>query len=169
VCIAHIYLDQQQERLWQVPGEGEHVQLVELGTHCRGAIFFDGGWAKTAALEEAFDQISKRFDGFYFGRYDVRTPAMEDFKCGKNFKIVELNGVTSEATHIYDPKNSLFRAYKTLFEQWRIAFEIGARNRQRGVRPTPIGILVKLLIDYKASTHLTEPIGNCTLASQSNY
>ncbi|MCI0388037.1 MAG: VTT domain-containing protein [Acidobacteria bacterium] len=169
VCMAHIYLDKQRERLWEVPGEGELVQLVELGTHCRGAIFFDGGWIRTVALEETFDQISKGFNGFYFGRYDVRTPSIEDFKCGKNFKIVELNGVTSEATHIYDPKNSLFRAYKTLFEQWRIAFEIGARNRQRGVRPTPIGTLVKLMIDYKASTHLTEPIGHSTIAGQSNY
>ena len=27
---------------------------------------------------------------------------------------------TSEATSIYDPKNSLFTAYGVLFEQWRI-------------------------------------------------
>jgi len=49
-------------------------------------------------------------------------------------KIVELNGVTSEATHIYDPKLSLFGAYRVLFEQWRIAFEIGYLNRTRGIR-----------------------------------
>ena len=29
-------------------------------------------------------------------------------------KVVELNGVTSEATSIYDPKNSLFVAYRVL-------------------------------------------------------
>jgi membrane protein DedA with SNARE-associated domain len=149
VCMARFYLNQQQERLLQIPDQGEKVQLVELGTHCRGAIFLDGAWIRTAALEEAFDRISKQFDGFYFGRYDVRTPSIEDFKQGKNFKIVELNGVTSEATHIYDPRNSLFAAYRTLCKQWRIAFEIGARNRQSGVQPASIDTLVKLIIDYR--------------------
>src|SRR5262249_2147185 len=110
----------------------------ELGTHSRGAIFLDGDRYKTARLEEAFDQISLGFKGFYFGRFDVRTPAVEEFIQGKNFKIIELNGVTSEATHIYDPKNSLVTAYKTLCAQWRIAFEIGARNLRRGARPTPV-------------------------------
>src|SRR5262249_693682 len=167
-CMARFYLDQQRDRLWEAPYEGEAVQLVELGTHCRGAIFLDGVWIKTGALEETFDQISKGFDGFYFGRYDVPTPSVEDFRRGKNFKIVELNGVTSEATHIYDPKNSLIAAYKILFEQWRIAFEIGAHNRRRGAQPTPIGTLIKLMIDYKTSSLSTELIGNRTFAGQSN-
>lgn len=150
VCMAHVYLDQQKQRLQQIPGAGEKVQLVELGTHCRGAIFLDGSWIRTTALEETFDRISRRFDGFYFGRYDVRTPSIEDFKQGKNFKIVELNGVTSEATHIYDSRNSLFAAYRTLCAQWRLAFEIGARNRQSGVQPTSIRTLIKLLIAYRS-------------------
>jgi hypothetical protein len=121
-----------------------------LGTHCRGAIFLDGAWVRTEALEAAFDRISQDFVGFYFGRYDVRTPAVEDFKQGRNFKIVELNGVTSEATHIYDPQNSLWAAYQILFAQWRLAFEIGARNRARGVQPTPLKTLVRLLLDSRA-------------------
>jgi pimeloyl-ACP methyl ester carboxylesterase/membrane protein DedA with SNARE-associated domain len=145
VCMAEFHLNQHRARLWETPRQGEPVQLVELGTHCRGAIFLDGGWVKTPALEEAFDRISRGFDGFYFGRYDVRAPSVDDFKQGRNFKIVELNGVTSEATNIYDPKNSLFAAYKILFEQWRLAFEIGAHNRQRGAQPTPISALVKLI------------------------
>ena len=151
VCMADFYLNQQRERLWEVPRLDERVQLVELGTHCRGAIFLDGEWVKTAALEAAFDRISQGFAGFYFGRYDVRTASVEDFKQGWSFKIVELNGVTSEATHIYDPRNSLFTAYKILFEQWRVAFEIGARNRERGVEPTPIRRLAKLLLAFRQS------------------
>ena len=46
--------------------------------------------------------------------------------------IVELNGLTSEATHIYDPKNGLLDAYRVLFRQWSLAFEIGAQNRALG-------------------------------------
>jgi hypothetical protein len=95
------------------------------------AVFLDGSWVKTEALEAAIDCISKSYDGFYFGRYDIRTPCVQDFQQGRNFKVMELNGVTSEATHIYDPKGNLWEAYKVMFAQWDIAFEIGAQNRLR--------------------------------------
>ncbi|HKQ06486.1 MAG TPA: VTT domain-containing protein [Blastocatellia bacterium] len=157
VCMARFYLDKQRERLADRPAAGEAVQLVELGTHCRGAIFLDGGWAKTAELERAVDEISRGFEGFYFGRFDVRAPSVEQFMQGHGFKVIELNGVTSEATHIYDPRNSLFAAYRVLFEQWRLAFEIGGENRRRGVQPTTLRALIGLLAEYKESArhHLT--------------
>jgi pimeloyl-ACP methyl ester carboxylesterase/membrane protein DedA with SNARE-associated domain len=149
VCMAKFYLEKQRENLWDVPNKGEQRQLVELGTHCRGAIFLEGGWAKTDELEEAIDKVSKNFQGFYFGRYDIRTPSIEDFKQGKNFKVIELNGVTSEATNIYDPKNSLLAAYRILFAQWRIAFEIGAQNRKRGIKPASLRELIKLVMEFR--------------------
>ncbi len=170
VCMARFYLHKHRDRLWEAPAAGKRVQLVELGTHCRGAIFLDGGWVKTDSLEEVFDQISRGFEGFYFGRFDIRTPAVEEFKQGKNFKIIELNGVTSEATHIYDPKNSLLTAYRTLRSQWRIAFEIGARNLKRGAQPTPIGVLARLMIEYsrQAKSYLAGPAGQRALAKAEN-
>ncbi|MCI0665102.1 MAG: hypothetical protein L0220_28900, partial [Acidobacteria bacterium] len=64
-------------------------------------------------------------------------------------------------------KTSLLTAYKTLFEQWRIAFEIGALNTRRGAQQTSIGTLIQLLIDYRANSHHTETIDYCTLAGQS--
>jgi len=149
VCMAQFYLNKQAERLWDIPKKSEVVQLIEVGTHCRGAIFLDGGWVKTQQLEEAIDRISQTYPGFYFGRYDIRTPCIEDFQQGRNFKIVELNGVTSEATHIYDPKNSLLTAYKVLFAQWRIAFEIGAQNRQQNFHPTSLWALAGMLFEFK--------------------
>ncbi|ANM32222.1 hypothetical protein ABI59_12020 [Acidobacteria bacterium Mor1] len=151
VSMASIYLAQQtdQER---VPAAGEEIQLVELGTHCRGAIFLDGGRLATAALAETIDRISRGYEGFFFGRYDLRTPDPEDLARGRNFKIVELNGVTSEATHIYDPAFSLFAAYRVLFKQWRVACEIGAANRKRGVAPVGFGGLIRRLRDYRQSS-----------------
>ncbi len=72
------------------------------------------------------------YDGFYFGRYDLKAPSIEDFLAGENLRVLELNGVTSEATHVYDPALSVLEAYRVLFRQWRLAFEIGAENRRRG-------------------------------------
>jgi membrane protein DedA with SNARE-associated domain len=154
VCMARFLLDKHKARASEVPAEGERVQLVEIGTHCRGALFLDGGWLKTPELARRIDEISRSFAGFYFGRFDIRTPSVDDFKAGRNFKIVELNGVTSEATHIYDPSNSLFDAYRVLFEQWRLAFEIGAKNRQSGVKPSSLRELLKGIAEYNSRPSL---------------
>jgi len=155
VCMSDFYLRKNAERIQDVPAAGERVQLVEIGTHCRGAIFLDGGDTSTPALEEVIDRIAKTFDGFFFGRFDIRVPSRQDFMAGRNMKIVELNGVTSEATHIYDPKLSLFDAYRVLFQQWRIAFEIGDLNRVRGILPASVSDLLDATREYGrlAQTH----------------
>ena len=63
---------------------------------------------------------------------------------GRNLTILELNGVTSESTDIYDPKNGLLAAYRILRRQWRLAFAIGARNRAAGAETTGLLALARL-------------------------
>jgi len=150
VSMSDFYLRKNAARAQDVPAAGEKVQLVEIGTHCRGAIFLDGGAFITSALEVAIEHIARNYKGFYFGRFDIRVPSQEDLMQGRNLKVIELNGVTSEATHIYDPKLSLLEAYRVLFAQWRIAFEIGAINRQNGIKPTPALALLRMLRQYQS-------------------
>ena len=122
----------------------------------RGAIFLDGAHARTPALEDAVDRIGRAVDGFCFGRFDVRAESLEAFKDGR-FAVIELNGVTSEATNIYDPVNRLWTAYRILFAQWRIAFEIGAANRACGVTPTRLRDLFALVVAYRGVSRLHLP------------
>ena len=164
VCAAKLHCDRHRERLSTVPAAAEKVSLVELGSHCRGAMFLDGSWVVTPALEARFDAIAKTFDGFYFGRFDVRVDGgIEEFREGRGFKIVELNGVTSEATHIYHPGTPLLEAYRVLMEQWRIAFEIGAENRRRGVATTPLRTLFRLMRGYAQTARLHMAHNGATL------
>ena len=159
VCAARLYLDRHRDALSSVPAPGEAVPLAELGTHCRGALFLDGGQVVSPALEERFDRIARGFEGFYFGRFDVRLDGgIEEFRAGRGFKIIELNGVTSEATHIYHPGTPLAAAYRVLMRQWQIAFEIGAENRLRGVPITSVWTIVRLARDYARTSghHLRE-------------
>ncbi len=149
VCAAKAYFERNEQRLSHVPARGERIQLVELGTHCRGAIFLDGEAIHTEALVTVIDRASRTFDGFYFGRYDVRAPSAEHFRRGEGIKIIELNGVTSEATHIYDPRMRLVDAYRVLFEQWRIAFAIGAHNAALGAPLTSPFALVSRFLRYR--------------------
>ncbi len=154
VCLAEKYFEQNRQKLLQIPPSGEEVKITEIGTHSRGSIFLDGEWLKTQALEDRIDEICRGFDGFYFGRFDIRTSSFEDFRRGENFKVIELNGVTSESTNIYDPQYSLFGAYRILFKQWRIAFEIGAANRDRGIRPTAVRYLMRLAFNRSIGSSL---------------
>jgi hypothetical protein len=149
VCMADFYCRQNSAQVSRVLAHGEHVQLVELGTHCRGAIFRDGSHAITPALERTVDNIARSSEGFYFGRFDIRVPSFEDLKAGRNLRVLELNGVTSEATNIYDPQNTLLDAYKALFRQWRIAFEIGKRNRALGTEPASPHHLLRAVLQYR--------------------
>lgn len=149
VCMAQFYCDKQGERLYDVPRAGEQIQLVEIGAHSKGTIFLDGTHYQTDALAAAIDRICCGFDGFYFGRFDLRVPSLEALQQGRDFKIIELNGVTSEATSIYDPKNSVFEAYRVLFAQWRIAFEIGRQNCARQHPPVSLRALVSLILSAK--------------------
>jgi hypothetical protein len=152
ICMADVYCRQIAAQINTVVAKGERVQLVELGTHCRGAIFLDGSYAISPALEKAIDEIARTFEGFYFGRFDIRVPSVEDLKAGRNLKVLELNGVTSEATNIYDPQTSLLDAYKVLFRQWRIAFDIGERNWFRGARPTSLRQLLRAVVKYRQAS-----------------
>jgi len=145
VGMARLFLTHHASRLAGVPAVGETVPLAELGTHCRGAAFFEGERVRTPALEAAIDEVSRTYDGFWFGRYDVKAPSYEALSRGESFTILELNGATSEATSIYDPANSLFRAYRVLFRQWALLFEIGTRNRAAGAAPTPLRGLFDLM------------------------
>jgi hypothetical protein len=96
-------------------------------------------------LESVFDSVARHFDGFFVGRFDVRYADPDEFRRGRGFTIVELNGVTSESTNLYDPSWPIWRAYRTLFRQWNLLFRLGDVNRRRGHLPASVLELVRLL------------------------
>jgi len=157
LVLADPLLSLRGEQLLSKPGcsptevleRGEERTLVDVGTHCLGALFLDGARFHTEALEQAIDEVSRAYDGFFFGRYDLRAANVESFREGRDFKVLELNGVTSEATHIYDPNNTLLDAYRVLFRQWRIAFEIGAAQRELGVLPESTVALIRRILQAR--------------------
>ena len=139
--MASTYLKRHHAIRDKVLPAGQRLKLVEAGNHCQGCIFRDGMHLWSAELETRIDQISRQMPGFFIGRYDVRYACDDDIRRGEDFKILELNGAASEATSIYDNRNSLFRAYATLFEQWDLVFAIGAANRTLGHRPAALRLL----------------------------
>lgn len=120
------------EVLQKVLPEGEERNLVPFGNHARGAKFIDvTDWAD-AAFTKTFDIIFKQIPEFYFGRLDIMYSNFEDLKAGKNFSIIELNGAGSEPTHIYDPKHSIFFAWKEIAWHFKMLCQISMQNHKRG-------------------------------------
>jgi membrane protein DedA with SNARE-associated domain len=136
--IAQTYFDRLQAQLSEVPAQGEQVFLSECGNHCQGAIFLNGSHLATPELLASVQKAVSKIPTFYFGRIDLRYSSVDELKNGSSYKIVEVNGLGSEATHIWDANTSLIEAYRVLFEQWRRLFEIGAFVRdQRLIQTTP--------------------------------
>jgi hypothetical protein len=148
VCSAHLFLAAQAGTLLEVPEEGAIIELGALGTHSRGATFLDGIHLRTPELEAAVERIARTVKGFYFGRFDLRAPSEEHFQRGEGLKVLELNGVTSEEAHMYDPAYGFGKAVRTLSAQWRTAFEIGAVMRKRGLKPLGLMALAREVWRY---------------------
>jgi hypothetical protein len=141
--LTHIYLPRHKDRLdWVVP-KGQPFRIAFAGSHSRGTIFRDGNHLITEAMTDAFDKIGKDINEFYFGRFDVRFPDIEDLRAGRNFTIVEVNGAGAEATHIWDRKTMLLDAYRALFHQYRTLWETGAENAKRGFKPARLADFLK--------------------------
>jgi membrane protein DedA with SNARE-associated domain/pimeloyl-ACP methyl ester carboxylesterase len=149
VCMAPTYLAA-KTGLLNVPARGQEIGLVEVGTHSLGATCSDARSLETPELLRALDELSKSFEGFHFGRYDLRAPSHADFRAGRGLKVMELNGLTSESMHIYDERTSLFEGWRTLCAQWRMAFDIARENVKRGARPSSLGELRRELFGYRS-------------------
>ena len=129
----------------RVLSAGERIPLALAGNHCQGTLFRDGGHLLTPELERVIVAVARGYDGFHFGRFDVRYADPAEFRAGRGFAVVELNGVMSESTNLYDPDWPLRRVYRTLFRQWALAFRIGAMNRRRGHPATGPGGLAAVV------------------------
>jgi hypothetical protein len=134
-ALSHLYLRRHASRLDNIPRPGEAIRLAFAGSHSRGAIFRNGTHWVTPEMEQRFDEISQRLPEFYFGRYDIRFADFEAVRQGHGFTILEVNGAGAESTHIWDRGTSIFKAWADLLTQYKLLFQIGRANRDRGFKP----------------------------------
>ena len=120
------------EKLDEILPSGEIFILVPYGSHTRGAEFIDISHKSNDKLNDTLNSICKQIPGFYFGRLDIRYEDFELLCEGKNFSIIEINGAGSEPTHIYDPKHSLFFAWREIIRHWRMLYQISQHNNKEG-------------------------------------
>lgn len=123
------------EVLKTVLKKDEQHLLVPYGNHSRGSKFLDITNLADDVLVNTIDRVCREVPEFYFGRMDIRYNSWEELQQGKKFSIIELNGAGSEPTHMYDPKHSIFFAWKEIIRHWNILFKISQLNHQRQQLP----------------------------------
>lgn len=139
--------------LRQVPRPGERVQVEPIGNHCRGTTFIDAAQLRTPALESAVNHLLGATTGLYYGRLDVRAESEEALRAGV-FTVIELNGVSSEPGHIYDPSWSIWRCWTELVRHVRYIGVISSRLLEQGEEPVTLHALV-----YRCEAHFGWRLG----------
>ena len=119
------------DELNKVLAKEEIFLMVPFGNHARGAKFIDVTHLADEALTNVIDNVCKQVPQFYFGRMDLKYTTIEELREAKNFSIIELNGAGSEPTHIYDPKHSIFFAWKEIIRHWILLQRISIINHQQ--------------------------------------
>lgn len=114
--------------LKEVLAIGETKCLVPFGNHNRGTAFYDGKEYISKKLENTMNEVLSGIEGFHYGRLDIRYKSMEALEEGKEFSIIEINGVKSEPTHIYDPKHSFWYGQKEIFRHQRMMRRVVGRR-----------------------------------------
>jgi hypothetical protein len=133
--------------------EGEIFTVSPYGNHARGALFLDDSASVNPALKGVINEICALMPSFYYGRLDIRYQSRELLEQGKYYSVIEVNGAGSEPTHIYDPRHSIFFAWKEIIRHWRILYIISTANHRLGFRylslPEGVSMYMKDFADSK--------------------
>ncbi|RUA12425.1 MAG: hypothetical protein DSY82_01345 [Flavobacteriia bacterium] len=129
-----------KKNLKKIIPKNEKITLSVIGNHSKGTEFINGEHLINRELEEFTDKIALQIDGWYYGRIDLKYKNMEDLLKVKNFKILEVNGIISEPTHIYDAshkKASYRNAVISIKKHWEILDKIARKNMKMPDIKTP--------------------------------
>ena len=126
-----IVLEVNKLHLKKVIPLGEEFVLNVIGNHSKGTQFINGNHLITNELIYVLDKLSSEIKGWNYGRIDVKYNSFEDLLKGKNFKILEINGIIAEPTHIYDAsKGTYLKALLEIKKHWKLIYKIGHLNKK---------------------------------------
>lgn len=117
------YLDNEH-----VPAAGERVRLSFIGSHTMGCKFTDDSALITRPLQDALFKVCDSQPGFNFGRFDLKVANEAALQRGE-FTIIEVNGIASLPTHMFDPGYTARQGYRIFLEHGRYLVEIAHEHR----------------------------------------
>ncbi|MFY7669656.1 D-alanine--D-alanine ligase [Tenacibaculum sp. MEBiC06402] len=132
---AKLYIDLFQSihsnSLHRIPELNQVIKLTVIGNHSKGTQFINGNHLISRKLIETFDELSHSIEGWYYGRVDIKYNDFEELENGTDYKVLEINGIIAEPTHIYDAQNyTYFNALKEIRKHWQSLFVISTENHR---------------------------------------
>lgn len=117
--------------------KGKTILLEPIGNHNRGTRFFDASHLATQELLTQIEKVIRQIPQYSYGRLDVKAESDEALSQG-NFKVIEVNGVNSEPTHIYDKNYSLLKAYREVYKTLNHQSNIARQWAEKGAKSPKI-------------------------------
>lgn len=132
------------------------IILTVIGNHSKGTQFLNGNHLINKSLEKTFDCLNHKIKGWYFGRLDIKYNTFNELQEGKNIKILEINGIIAEPTHIYDASAKgagYFKAVKEIKNNWKIISDIATTNIDLlGLKPPKLKDYIQEMVSLKKYT-----------------
>ncbi|PHQ55725.1 MAG: D-alanine--D-alanine ligase [Lutibacter sp.] len=140
-----------KDKLHTIPQKDEEILLNYIGNHSKGTQFINGNHLINKKLTNFLDRLNYNIPDWYYGRVDIKYNNFDELVKGENLKIIEINGIISEPTHIYDPsKGNYFQALKSIKDHWKIIYKIGIKNNKLNKGNfTNLHYLISLYIKYR--------------------
>ncbi len=136
------------DRINEVPVTGKNILLEQIGNHCRGTMFLNRNQEIDEAITHQMVSLLATMPNVFYGRFDMRVASWELLRQGKNIRVLEFNGTSSDPAHIYQPGYSLLKAYRDIFYHWGVMYRIAKQNRRAGFRPESFKKIISALIIY---------------------
>ena len=152
---AKIYLELiselNKDKLHTIPFKNKEVVLNIIGNHSKGTQFINGNHLINSKITNFLDSLSSEVEGWNYGRIDLKYNSFEELEKGENLKIIEINGIISEPTHIYDAnKGTYFNAVKSIKDHWKLTYIIGVKNKKLNLANfTDLKYFIKLYFRFK--------------------
>lgn len=127
---------------------GEVLILEHVGNHCRGTMFLNRNDQIDEEISRVMIPLLRSMPEVYYGRFDMRVGSWESLRAGRDIRILEFNGTSSDPAHIYQPGYSLVQAYRDMAFHWKVMARIARQNRARGHRPVTFRQILSGLIIY---------------------
>ena len=134
----------------EVIADGESRRISFIGSHTLGCKFTDDTHLLTPELEQAVFSLFETQAGYNFGRIDVKAESHAALQRGE-FVVIEVNGIASLPTNMFDPKFSIWQAYRIFFEHARYLADAAASNKHQSMQLMSI----KELLERVKENHAT--------------
>jgi hypothetical protein len=104
--------------------------ILSLGNHAQGAVFKSIELTDYTKVLERIEKLIGSVTGFNYGRLDIRSQSLESFANG-DFQVLEVNGIDSLSTDIFDPSWSILDAYRQLFCQYSLLIDLAYEHKHQ--------------------------------------